>query len=461
MIAQEKKSAVDPAWAWDRYRPDAKRPWGLRLAAHLYRRAAFGADWGRLERAVAEGPERTVDRLVRPEGDPAAFDRSFDAHELASIDPGGGSMETLREWWLRRMLDSPHPLQEKMTLFWHSYFAANGAKVGSARLVQRHVGLLRAHALGRLGPMLDAVAHDAAFLVSLNGETNRRSQPSDTYARHLMELFGLGPDEYTASDVRDMARAFTGWFVIRNQLRYIEREHDPGPKRIFGQEGNWKGPDAVRIVVAQSAVPRSVVRKLYRWLISETDDPSDALIAPLADAFAKDYDVGRLVETVLRSNLFFSPQAYRQRIKSPVEFALGIAKAFEAVLPTQALGHALAELGQNLGSPPTAKGWVGGKAWINTYTLLGRANLAQALLSGGEPYGDRLDPAAIARRHGKASPKAAAPFLLDLLLDGEATAAVRAMLEKSAADGADGAVTSARCRQLTHAVVTLPEFQLA
>jgi uncharacterized protein (DUF1800 family) len=452
---------VDPAWAWARYRPDAKRPWGLRLAAHLYRRAGFGADWGRLERAVAEGPDRTIDRLVRPEGDPAAFDRSFDAHETASIDPGGGSMETLRGWWLRRMLDTPHPLQEKMTLFWHHHFAVNGAKVASARLVQRHLGLLRAHALGRLGPMLDAVAHDAALLVSLNGETNRRSQPSDTYAQHLMEMFGLGPDQYTPSDVRGVARAFTGWFVIRNQLRYIEREHDPGLKRIFGQEGNWKGPDALRIVLAHSAVPRTVVRKLYRWLVSETEEPGDALIAPLAEEFAKDHDIGRLVETMLRSNLFFSPRAYRQRIKSPVEFALGIARAFETTLPTQALGHALAELGQNLGTPPTARGWPGGKAWLNPYTLAGRANLAQSFFSGNEPYQDKFDPAAVAQRHGKASPRLVVPFLVDLLVDGTVASPVRATLEKIAADGGDRPPMPVRCRQLAYAIATLPEFQLA
>lgn len=460
-MAPIEPSAADPTWAWKAYRPDAKRPWTLALAAHLYRRAGFGADWSRLQRAVSEGPERTLQRLMEPPADVAAFDRRFDDHELASIDPAGGSMETLAAWWLRRMLETPHPLQEKMTLFWHDFFGVSGATVGSARLMLRHLGLLRRHALGRLGPLLEAVVQDAALLVSYRGEANRRSQPSETYARRLMELLGFGPDQYTARDVHDLARCFTGWFVIRHQLRYLEREHDPGPKRIFGQEGAWKGPDVVRVLVAQQAPPRTVVRRLYRWFIAETEEPPDRLIEPLARQFAADYDVARVVRTMLGSNWFFSEHAYRQRIKSPVELALGLAKALEAVVPTQPLARELSELGQALGSPPTNQGWPAGPAWLNPFTLARRQNLMCQMVSAGAPYGSRLDPLALAHRRGKRTPSEVVAFFLELLVDGDVPALVRQRLIETPVLASSGANAAPAVRQLVCAIAALPEFQLA
>jgi len=460
-MAPIEPSNPDPSWAWEAYRPDAKRPWTLALAAHLYRRAGFGADWTRLERAVSEGPERTLKRLVEPRADVAAFDRSFDAHEQASIDPAGGSIETLAAWWLRRMLETPHPLQEKMTLFWHDFFGVSGATVGSARLMLRHVGILRCHALGRLGPMLEAVVRDAALLLSYRGEANRRSQPSETYAQRLMELLGFGPDQYTARDLRELARCFTGWFVIRQQLRYLEHEHDPGPKRLFGQEGPWRGPDAVRILLAQQATPRTVVRRLYRWFIAETEEPSDALLEPLVRQFAADYDIGRLVRTMLGSNWFFSDHAYRQKIKSPVELALGLATAMETLVPTQPLARELSELGQTLGSPPTTRGWPAGPAWLNPFTLARRHNLACQMLSGAEPYGGRVDPLGLARRHGKNAPAAVAAFFLDLLVDGKVPASVRQRLGAQSALARSEANSGPAIRRLVCAITALPEFQLA
>lgn len=460
-MARIEHRGPDPTWAWAPYRPDAERPWGLPLAAHLYRRAGFGAGWDTLQQAVSEGPERTLDRLLAPRADVASFDRSFDAHEEASIDPAGGSMETLAAWWLRRMLETPHPLQEKMTLFWHDFFGVSGATVGSARLMLAHLAILRRHALGRLQPLLETVIQDAALLVSYRGEANRRSQPSETYARRLMELLGFGPDQYSARDLRDLARSFTGWFVIRQRLRYLEHEHDPGPKRLFGQEGPWKGPDAVRILLAQQAAPRAVVRRLYRWLLADTEEPPPALVEPLARQFAADYDIGRLVRTILASNWFFSEHAYRQRIKSPVELVLGLAKAMETVLPTQPLARDLAELGQALGAPPTSKGWPAGPAWLNPFTLTRRQNLTCRIVAGAEPYGGRVDPLALARRHGKKEPAQAAAFFLELLVDGRVPAAVRQKLA-----GRPGALPgekspAAAIRHLVCAITALPEFQLA
>jgi uncharacterized protein (DUF1800 family) len=275
-----------------------------------------------------------------------------------------------------------------------------------------------------------------------------------------METFTLGPGGCPERDLQEVARALTGWFVIRNELRFIPREHDAGPKRILGQEGPFEVKDVVRIALEQKATPRHLAGKLYRWLVSETDEPDDELLAPLAESLAKDYDILRVVETVLRSNLFFSEAAYRRRVKSPVEFALGIVRPLEGNVSATALGEQLAGLGQDLYQPPTIQGWPGGRAWINRATLVGRSNLALALVGGGDPLGNQLNPAAVAQRHGFAGPQVAARFLLDLFLQGDVPEPVRdAVLKAGAARGEND--TGPALRRLAHVVCTLPEFQLS
>ncbi|MFA6563895.1 MAG: DUF1800 domain-containing protein [Verrucomicrobiia bacterium] len=435
------KEQFDPASAWARYQPDARRPWNLALAGHLYRRAAFGATWNQLQRAVADGPQRTIDGLLRPSADVAAFNRQYDELETPANDEN--SSNDLRAWWLQRMIRTPHPLLEKMTLFWHGHFAVNAAKVNSARATQRHLQLLRKHALGSFREMLAGIVHDAAVFLSLDAKANRKAMPDEDLARWLMEAFTLGPGRFAERDVRETARAFSGWFVLQNELRFIERERDAETKRILGQEGRFTSDDLVRILIEQPATAQTIVRKLYRWLISETAEPDARLIAPLAESFGKNLDVLQLVETMLRSNLFFSAAAYRQRMKSPVEFSLGIVKGLEEAVSTPPLAEALARLGQNLLHPPTAKGWIGGQNWINHATLAGRHNLAAALLKSDGPFGGKLNPAAVAGKHGSS-----AQFFLDLFLQGDA-------------EPSGESSTNADARRAAYAVLTLPEFQLA
>jgi len=445
------KRLADPNWAWAAYQPDAERPWDLRAAGHLFRRAAFGAEWSQLQEALADGPQRSVDKLLAPDADMAEFNREQDAFENSA------SADSLRAWWLRRMIITPHPLLEKMTLFWHDHFATSNAKVKNPILMKNHVQLLRSHALGSFEPLLQDVSRDPAMLVWLDANTNRKSQPNDKLARNLMERFSMGSGGYSEEDVREAARAFTGWAVLKSRLRYFDREHDSGPKKILGRIGNFEGQDVVQIVLEQAATHRLIVKKLYRWLISETGLPSDALIDPLAVSFSEHYDTGKLVETMLRSNLFFSQVAYRQRIKSPVDFALGIAKGFEEVVPTTKLGSDLAELGQNLYNPPTVNGWEGGRRWINTATVIGRNRLASALIHETKEYGKKIDPAAVAKKHGHSRPEDAGRFLIDLLLQGDVEPQVADAILEAGAEGDD----SQRVRDIAHAVAVSPEFQLA
>ncbi len=455
---------VDPRWAWTPYKPNAQQPWNLRGAGHLYRRAAFGASWKQLRQALDDGPQRSVDKLMRPKDDVAttsgriaAFNQSLDEYENAA--GGSGGTETLRAWWLRRMIQTPHPLLEKMTLFWHSHFGISNARVNNAALMARHVQMLRSHALGLYRPLLEAVSSDPAVFLGLGAETNRKAVPSANFARQLMESFSLGPGHYGEEDVREASRAFTGWFVLRGRLRFFPAEHDSGVKKVLGREGAWNVEDVVRIVLDQPAVPKLLVRKLYRWLISEVSQPSDALLAPLTRALAKDYNVGRVVETMLRSNLFFSRVAYRRRIKSPVEFAVGIIRSLEGMVSTVRLGTDLAELGQNLYQPPTASGWQGGRSWINAAMLVGRSNLARDLLASQGPYGGKLDPMAIAKKYDRSTLEASAKLLIDLFLQDDISEETRRSLSKALASAQGGAL-SQQLREFAHRVVTLPEFHL-
>jgi len=447
---------ADPAWAWAPYVPDAEHPWDLRRAGHLYRRAAFGADWDQLQQALREGPQRTIDRLLHPEADVEAFNAAHDGYETPASDTG--SADGLRAWWLRRMIETPHPLLEKVTLFWHGYFATSNARVNSPRLMRDHASMLRRRALGSFAELLQDVSHDPAVLLWLGADANRKSQPNPSYPRHLLAEFTLGDGGYSEKDVAEAARAFTGWFVVRKELRYLAREHDGGVKEFLGQSGNWGGKDVVRIALEQPATARFVVRKLYRWLVSETDQPPDELLRPLADSFAADFDVARLVGTMLRSNLFFSDAAYRQRVKGPVEFAMGIIRGLEGMVPTARLGADLAQLGQNLYHPSTVKGWAGGRHWLNDWTVLERSKLARALLAGSGPYGKKLNPSAVAARHGHAGPESAGRFLLDLFVQGDVEPGAIEALRTAAEAGGD---LPDLVRRFAHGIVTLPEFQLA
>jgi uncharacterized protein (DUF1800 family) len=410
---------------------------------------------------VTEGPHKTIDKLLRPDADAAAFNQTYDDYEIAASD--GDSADALCGWWLRRMILSPYPLLEKMALFWHSYFGISNSRVKDAGLMQRHVHQLRKEALGSFRTMLRAIPYDAAVLMSLGSIANRKAAPEKRFARTLLQDYTLGPGLYTEEDVAETSRAFTGWFVLRGTLKYVAREHDEGPKSILGRQDTFAADDVVDHVLSHAGTSKRIVRKLYRWLVSETNEPAEDLITPLARSFAVDYDISTLTETILRSNLFFSQAAYRQRIKSPVEFAVGIARSLEALPPTTQLAEDLADLGQRLYHPPTIQGFEGGRYWISDAALAGRNNLAVAMLQGSEAYSDKLNPWAVAGKHQCTSVNAAAKFVLDLFLQGDLDQSTISSLLETArtADSAGEAESAAVLREFTHAVVTLAEFNLA
>ena len=442
----------DPAWAWARYEPDAARPWNLERAAHLCRRAGFGADYARLQAVLAEGPQAAVTRFLKGGAEAAAFNHTYDGYEKSAT----GTAASLSAWWLRRIIETPHPLLERMTLFWHGHFGLSAARVGNLELIGQHLQQLRAQALGRFDLMLGVVLRHPTVMLGLNARNHRKAKPETDFAQVLLAEFTVGAGQFTEADVQAAARALTGWHVSQWEIGFNPDEHDAGPKTLFGQTGNWGRDDLARLLLAQPATARHLTAALCRWLISESEPLSESVITPLAEALAKDYDIGRLVETVLRSNLFFG--AVGEKIKSPVDFAVGMVRAFGASVPTLRLAQDLAALGQDLLEPPTVAGWAGGRNWINRLTVLGRARLAQELLSSSGPYAGKLDPDAAAAKPGYGSPEAATAFLFNLLLPASEPEAMRLALPASL--GA-GAASPDRLRRLAAWIATRPEFHLA
>jgi uncharacterized protein (DUF1800 family) len=461
--------AIDPRWAWLPYQATAQEPWDLKKVGHLYRRAAFGASWTELQEALQAGPEAAVTRLL--EGGPGAepFDHDT-AERLPSIARGNNGAQA-RAWWLYRMLYTPHPLREKLTLFWHNHFATSNNKVNNAGFMLGQYRLMYRHALGNFRGLLQEMSKDPAMLVWLDARDSKKGNPNENYARELMELFSLGIGHYTEKDIREAARAFTGWEIQGDAAAFNPNQHDDGDKTVLAQTGKWQGSDIVRICLEQPSAPYFIAGKLYRFLVSETVPPTPELLAPLAEQFrASDYDFGGLVRTVLRSSLFFAGAVYRTRIKAPVDFALGIVRGLEGRIGSTALAAALESLGQNLFFPPSVKGWDGGPAWLNGQTLLFRQNLALALTSTEDPrFGRRTDPAELLRKYGQKSDEESVDFFLRLFLQGDVPPASRSKLLEyerharqermpvywTAQDAGDH-----RVRTLCHLVLTSPEFQL-
>lgn len=450
------------------YQPTPANPWDRRKVAHLFRRAGYGATWAELEQGLRLGPRACIDRIMAGHGDARVSEQDFAGIARTAI--AAGSDRNLQGWWIFRMLAGAHPLAERLTLFWHDHFATSQDKVNDLRMMHGQNELFRKFALGRFwsketGGLLLAVSRDPAMLVWLDSNSNRRAAPNENYAREIMELFALGIGNYTEADIREAARAFTGWFVNANQFRFVSSEHDTGPKTVLGRTGNWDGADVVCIVAEQPAAADFIVKKLYRYLVNENDPLDSAVLATLAAGYCeREYDTRWLVETILRSNLFFSPAAYRQKIASPVDFTVGTVRRLEAsrVGPV-ALADVCSMLGQTLFHPPNVAGWEEGKAWINSSTLLGRSNFAQAIVCSRDgPFAGRTDPAGLAAKYGRTADTDVLDFFLDLLIDGEVPAETRTQLANSLNSPIDapGDARGERLRRLAQLILSLPEYNL-
>jgi uncharacterized protein (DUF1800 family) len=444
---------LDPRWAWSTYEPDETRPWTQREAAHLLRRATFGASWKEIKDATRGTPAELVRELVRDRRDSPATEQTF--ADLTHYVIASGKPENLPVWWLRRLAESRDQLREKMTLFWHGHFATGAEKVRDVRMMLRQNELFRTHAMRRFGPLVHEISKDPAMLIYLDSATNRKSHPNENYAREVMELFCLGEGHYSEEDVRALARCFTGWEIRNQQFGFNRYQHDGGEKTILGRSGNFGGEEGIEMILEQPACPRFLVRKLMRYFLFDEPVIPDSLVIPLADRFrSTDYDIGQLLEQMLSSNLFFSEHCFGKKVRSPVEFTLGILRGLESQADSFLLRDELIHLGQSLFYPPNVKGWEGGRTWINSSTLLARANLVRKLVDAGRGRFAAGELTRLASTYGVTSSEQLVDWLLELLVAVSVPGIVRKRLAELADRERD------RPGEVVHALATLPEFQI-
>ncbi len=360
-----------------------KGPWNSRIAAHLLRRAGFGGSPSEIRAATAAGMNKAVDGLL-----------SFTPESLPEQPPGDISY-TINDpkqrrqaviitqlWWLNRLLLTQNPLHEKMVYFWSNHFTSAIIEGGiTPAMIVGQYALFRQYALGNYARLTHEISKDPAMLLYLNGAQNRKGKPNENYARELMELFTLGVGNYSEEDIRQSARAFTGYIVDRlsGTAHLVPRLHDDGEKTFLGQTGNFSGHDVVDIIMRQPATGRFMARKFLRAFVY--DDPEAALVGAVADKFsAHAYDVRILISILLRSNVFYSSRAYRALIKSPLDIVIGALKTVGATAVGPAVDGALARMDQVVMRPPNVAGWPGGSQWMNQSTLLARLNFLNQLV---------------------------------------------------------------------------------
>jgi len=343
--------------------------------AELLRDARASARSSPLTRPPAWATETGALRLPRGESAPPEERQAFRQEQIRN------GLE-LRAWWLSEMLASPSALTERMTLFWHNHFVSSQQKVRFARLMYAQNATFREHALGNFGTLLRAAAKDPAMLIYLDSAQNRKGQPNENFAREVMELFTLGEGSYTENDVKEAARAFTGWSLNRDTGHYQFRPglHDNGIKTVFARSGHFDGDAVLDLLLARPETAEHLTRKLWREFLSE--EPETHEVKRIAQLFrSSNYDIETALRGLLLSDAFWSAGNRGVLIKSPVELVVGALRQL-SIDPGPALPLALvsAGMGQNLFSPPNVKGWPGGEAWINTHTLLARKQFLDRLV---------------------------------------------------------------------------------
>ncbi|MFC5497549.1 DUF1800 family protein [Caenimonas terrae] len=370
-------------------------------ARHLLLRSGFAPTQAEVDRLVGQGAVQAVDgiiaaaRTAASRNPPPAFvdapppspPRLLDTREQRQAWRQQQLREgqDLKAWWMSEMVASPTPLAERMTLFWHGHFATSQQKVVRSQAMWRQHQLLRAQALGNFAGLLHAVARDPAMLAYLDGASSRKEAPNENFAREVMELFALGEASqgggYSEQDVREAARAFTGWSVERDDFAFRLRPafHDGGTKTVFGRSGAFDGDAVIDLMLQQPAAARFITAKLWKEFVSPA--PQGPEFEAIADRFrASGYDISTVLHDLLLSDAFWATENRGALIKSPVELVVGAVRQFGLQPPDPLpLVRKSAQLGQNLLLPPNVKGWPGYTDWIDATRLLERKHFAEQL----------------------------------------------------------------------------------
>ena len=416
-----------PAEWVDDMRPIAPADWNRERAAHLLERAGFGATPKDVQQNLALGPRAAVRALVRPEAgdDPAVGPFQPSGILDTGIDPFPGSRPLATDtakalgealgvevkpagnrrlqpvvdkfffwlrasalecnrigyWWANRMLLTRRPLVEKMALFWHGHFATHEDKVRDHRKMLMQVELFQRRGLGNFRELMIAVAQDPAMLAFLDAGVNVKDAPNENFAREILEMFTMGVGRYSERDIRESARAFTGWNALGTRFVFDADRHDGGVKTVFGQEGRFDGVQLIDLILEQPATAEYIAGRIYRFLVRDDISPQtqQRLAAVLRD---NRYELAPLLETILLSRDFYSAASVSTRIKSPVELLVSTYRklGLREVPGLPDFNEVTRALGQHLLHPPTVAGWAYGRAWITPGLLIERGNFVRDLM---------------------------------------------------------------------------------
>jgi uncharacterized protein (DUF1800 family) len=457
--------------------------------AHLLRRTGFGYSEEELEFYRAKGLEGAVEYLLNYDQVPDDVEGRLSA---AALDVNRAA--DLQRSWLLRMIYTRRPLQEKMALFWHGLLVSGTGKVGLPRREKdgtyapyptnrmlNQVQFFREHALDDWPSIMKGISRDPAMIVYLDSRDNRKGKPNENYAREVMELFTLGlygPDgvtpNYTEQDVREAARALTGWTINReDQFAFNPGQHDTGAKTVFGKTGNFNGDDVIDLIMQHPSGAYYVCRRL--WSFFAYDDPTPDVLQPVIDRFkASGLSIKEAVRAIVTQPAFYSERAYRAKVKAPAEYLAGMARALQ--LDTNANGFQVsaARMGQTLFNPPNVAGWPGGAQWFNSTAWLERVNqLSRILAIRRDPNTQPVQFLPIVQRLGWNTPEAVVDYFVGLFLDGQIEPEQRQTLIAYMRDGGlwplrpgatlretDPAVDR-KVRGLVYLVMAMPEFHLA
>jgi uncharacterized protein (DUF1800 family) len=401
--------------------PQADETWTIFEAAHLLNRAGFGGSPSEIKAFHALGRVKAVDSLIAPTEPIDAFpvpawcteeralaewrarqeQRKSLRQTMRTLSPEAADMakreaqkEAQKEdrqraleaqgWWFRRMLKTQAPLREKMTLFWHDHFATSIQKVKQPVLLVRQNELFRTNAFGSFKDLTQAILMDPAMLLYLDTQSSKKGMPNENFAREVMELFTLGEGNYTEQDIREAARAFTGYDLSRmnGKVTHDKRRWDSSDKTVFGKTGPFEGKDVINLIFEKKEAARFMAKKLWEFFVY--DNPSETALDALADSFQKGgYQTDPLLREIFLSREFYVEASIRSQIKSPIQYLVALLKQLEIDSPPAGFPiTAEQQLGQVLFMPPNVAGWDWGQAWINTNTLLTRYNLAGFLTKG-------------------------------------------------------------------------------
>ena len=470
----------------------------IALIAHLMRRAGFGATRSELEGYARNGYEATVDELLDfsdPRAMPTDLIRRYH-HDHSALFESTGSGAS----WLYRIISTSAPLQEKVVLFWHGVFATAYSKVTQGKVLMDQMRMFRSHGAESLSALLLELSRDPAMILWLDNNDNHSGAINENFGRELLELFSMGVGNYSEQDIKECARAFTGWTLAntkytevlarRNSIwpygkiawryEYKPEDHDDGEKEFLEEKGRFNGEDIIDIICRQEATARFIARHMYHFFVADEPPVAQWPYKPPRDSeaieqltrtyFDSDYDIRSMLRVLFNSEFFRSEESWYAKIKSPAELVAGVLRLTgEFQNPRREIldrNYQMGYMGQQLLNPPTVEGWHQGLEWIDTGTLVERLNFATQQLGNVENPGVEAMIEEIANNgYETGSPEGLVDACLDQLgaisvSEETHSALVDFAARKGGLDRAEGEVRS-RVAELFQVVTAAPEFQRA